>query len=393
MPNKSRACAVSVAEALDHADSILSSPGIEESSASAALLGAAAEIAAAEQAPTTGTLFSTYLVSPTYFADTDEMLLVKLSTAKGEPFYLLDQAKQSKPLVCGTTEVFLTAYNAESACVDECDGMPAVHVVPDCDAAAILSKLTCSPEWFAGLVFVSNVSIQFYYRSGMGSPEMSSTVFRVANNAEGQVEARDIRGAVTCDYPVPYLMVDYNLFSEGSNTCAIVEFLAKANASLIDALCRTEYVALHQAEVYPDILENTLTKFMERHSHLIKSLLDAQIQGLACDDAFVRRQRKSEIDTLVRLMMREADLIASVKTTLDELIYVQKAVEQCPQPKKPKLVEEDTGAACGVEEEPAAASEEFSDKVSEPMSGCDPGIADSALLRSPSSSSESCDED
>jgi hypothetical protein len=285
--------------------------------------------------PEPSELFSTYLLSPAYFAETSELLLVKLLTAKGEPFFLLDPTKNARSLVCGLTEIFLTPYDPETACVDECRGLPALHIVPDCIIRPLFAQALrgiCNLG-FIGLVFVSSVGMQFYYR--LSSPTdgtIVNLVYRVAVDNKGQIEAREVRGAVSCDYPVPYFLIDYAVMAEGKNSVEMVESLAKANASLIDSLCRIEYAYLHAGEDYPDTLDSTLGNFMGRHSHVVKGLLEAQLHGLSCDDAFVRRQRKGEIDSLVRLMMREVELLAELKKILDELAYVQGVVEQCPQP-------------------------------------------------------------
>lgn len=283
-------------------------------------------------------LFSTYLLSPAYFAQTEDLLLVKTVTAKGEPFYLLDPKKESLSIVCGLTEVFLAAYDAETACVDECEGFPALHIVPDCIAEELLTKALrgiCTARWFSGLVFISSVSVQFYYKTCDSS--MVSSVFRVASDNEGRIEARDVRGAVTCDYPVPYLVVDEALFAGGLHSVEIVESLSQANINLIDSLCRIAYKPLHEGEKYPDDLDNLLGKFMGTHSHLVKNLLEAQRLGSSCDDAFVRRQRKGEIDVLVRLMMREVELMKELKKTLEEMEYIGKAIKECPPCTAPEL--------------------------------------------------------
>lgn len=389
-------------------------------------------------------LFSTYLVSPSYYAETNSELLVKMSSSKGEPFYLLDTSKTIKPLVCATTQIFLGPYNADSACSDECDGLPGLHVVPDAVAQALMSHaFKCVPtgRYFAGLVFVSSVGIQFYYRSSVlptvGDPEIISIVYRVATNAEGQIEARDVRGAVTCDYPVPYLLIDQEVFSEGVQTCAIVDSLTQANVALIDSLCRLQYVPLHAAESQPDTLDATLGEFMGKHSNLVRALLEAQLRSDQCDDAFVRRQRKVEIDTLVRLMMREVELIAQLKRVIEELVYVQAAVQECPAaPVIPALEEKPVARTTSVvlaerrmedlqlpplstpvcqpvrealtlsalkmprdeiERRSRMALGEASDvssiddMLSTPVSSCDPGMANADLLGSPSSSDSDVD--
>lgn len=332
-----------VAEALDEVDTILSGTdlnGLPQSvNGGDSLVAFVGDTLSSE--PTSKSLFSNYLVSPSYFVNTDDMLLVKLLSAKGEPFYLLDPTKISRPLVCGSTEVFLVPYNADSACADECDGLPMLHVVPDCVARSLFSqalRTVSTAKYFAGLVFVSSVGIQFYYRrsiaagetASLADPEIISSVYRVAADSEGNIDERDVRGAVTCDYPVPYLLVDQEVFAEGINTCSIVESLPHANAALIDTLCRLEYGTLHGAEIFPDKLATTLEEFMGQHSNVIRGLLEAQLGGSKCDDAFVRRQRKSEIDTMVRLMMREVELVGDLKRTIEELQYVQSALETCP---------------------------------------------------------------
>ncbi len=222
-------------------------------------------------------LFSTFLVSPAYFAETTELILTKLVTAKGEPFFLSDRSsdKVSKTLLCGLTEVFLAPYDATTACVDECEGLPALHIVPECIARSLFAQALrglCTSRKFVGLVFVSSVGMQFWYENPVDrSTDCGTTIiFRVAVNQAGEIEARESPGAATCDYPVPYLLVDYAVFAEGSHSVAIVE------------------------------------------------------------SAFVRRQRKNEIDTLVRLMMREVELVGELKKTIDELVAVQALLPNVP---------------------------------------------------------------
>lgn len=422
----------SVSEALNEADSILSGPDVSIQPGTA-LVDALSGGTKTVEAPAPHAMFATYLVSPAYYADTEEMILIKLSSAKGEPFYLLDLDKVAKPLVCGTTEIFLAPYDDETACIDECEGMPALHLIPEDVAGKLFSKAlqgVSTARWFAGLVFVSSVGVQFYYRSPqvgtspVGEAEIVNLVYRVASNSAGHIEARDVRGAVTCDYPVPYFLIDHTVFAEATHTCAIVESLAAANASLIDNLCRMQYVTLHAAECQPDRLDSTLGGFMGSHSHLIRRLLEAQLSGESCDDAFLRRQRKTEIDKLVRLMMREAELVGELKRVVDELLYVQGAVEQCsavataPRKKsagiaaiatvvddnillRPLITTRgDPSAACtsppilsmrpsqqDADEEDEMISD-AEDMIRTPMTECEPGIANSALLRSPSSSEE-----
>ncbi len=350
--------------------------------------------------PVSAELFSTYLVSPAYYSQVPELLLVKLVTTKGEPFYLLDPQKNTLPLVCGTTEIFLTPYNAETACSDECDGMPALHLVPECIAEQLFKKAlkgVCNSRWFAGIVFVSNVGMQFYYKDvepSVGETPIITNVYRVALNREGQIETRDAKGAVTCDYPVPYFLVNECVFAEGIHTESIVESLVKANASLVDSLCRIEYTTLHHAEEYPDDLDQLLGGFMGSHSHLVRGLLEEQLQNhIPCEDAFVRRQRKSEIDTLVRLMMREVELIAELSKTLEELRYVKSTVEQQPasgnRSHTTTLIPTREGGGVSTTDD-LIAKEEIDQILERPMTECsdEGGIANENVLGSPSTGSE-----
>ncbi len=336
---------VNVTSILNEVDTMLSGSCSQDQPKAGTILTAAMQ-EPSDHVPE-GQLFSKYLVTPAYRAEMKDGLLVKLSTAKGEPFYLIDPGKVLKPLVCGLTEIFLAPYDAETACADECDGLPALHIVPECIAKKLFTqalKGVCTARQFTGIVFVSSVGLQFYYKGkdcSMGDVPMINSVYRVAADAEGHIEAREVRGVVTCDYPVPYLLVDEEVFSAGTNTTAIVESLTQANAQLIDTLCKLEYVTLHEGEDYPGDLEALLGGFMSNHSHRVKGLLDAQLTGAGsvdarsvCDDAFVRRQRKTEIDNLVRLMMREVELMEELKHTLEELSYVAKMVQQCPPPLK-----------------------------------------------------------
>lgn len=281
-------------------------------------------------APQNSKLFSTYLVSPTYYADTDDVLLIKLVNAKGEPFFINDAGKKLRSLVCSNTQIFLSPYDSETACADECEGYPVLHIVPDSLAEKLFStamKGLCTADWFRGLVFVSSVGIQFYYPPTVDSAA-SGMVYRVAEDSEGRIAAREVKAVATCDYPVPYLLVDECVFTSGLHTVEIVESLAQANVKLIDSLCKLEYNILHAAENFPEELEVLLGQFMGSHSHLVKGMLDLQLQGAQCDDAFVRRQRKNEIDILVRLMMREAELTEDIKKSLEELTGVQKALAE-----------------------------------------------------------------
>ncbi len=405
---------VNVTSMFNEVDTILSGDGVPPGEANggtmltSALRGPSSMPMTVELSPPEdmSSLFSTYMVSPAYYADTDELLLVKLVTAKGEPFYLLDIKKSTKPLVCGLTEVFLSPYDADTACVDECEGLPALHLVPECIVNQVFSKSLkdiCTAKWFAGLVFVSNVGMQFHYCN-------SNSVYRVATDREGHIEAREVRGSVTCDYPVPYFLVDETVFEEGTHNLEIIESLTQANTALIEALCRVEYVSLHAARTFPDDIESTLNYFMGNHSHLTQRLLEEQNRGSGkmsgltpCDDAFVRRQRKGEIDTLVRLMMREVELIGNLKETLEELQYIQKAVRKCPASGAKDIHDEEDDDCIdpllrplikmskeeGRSQAVLGDLDETEDMLSVPLSDrSEHGIADSDLIKSPSSGSE-----
>jgi hypothetical protein len=150
-------------------------------------------------------------------------------------------------------------------------------------------------------------------------------IYRVAKDAEGNIETRDTPNPVTCDYPVPYLTVDYGSFSTSPTTCKILSDLKALNSSLIDNLCKQQYLTLHSGEVLPDNLEQTLGRFMYRHSHQCKALLEKQCAE-ECN-SFVRKQRKREIDNLTRLMLREVDLIGQIQVLVKELCHNQKLVE------------------------------------------------------------------
>lgn len=301
-----------------------------------------------------GDLFSTYLLSPAYYTETPDMLAVKVVTAKGEPFYLLDPKKDLRDLVCGVTEVFLTPYNAETACVDECEGLPALHLIPSQIAGKLFKSLSCRKS-LAGLIFVSAVSMQLFYRLSDCDTDWTTVVYRVATDREGHIEARENPGAMPCDYPVPYLLVNESMFAEGSEACGIVDLMGGANVSLVDSLCRLEYSYLHDAEQYPDELDESLQSFMGNHSHLVKGMLDKQLD-CSCDDAFVRRERKKDIDTMVRLMMREIELIGQIKKNLEELAMINKAVGKCSLPPQDK--------ACPPTKEPC---EEEDDECEDPL--------------------------
>lgn len=283
---------------------------------------------AADTSPVS-TLFSTYLVSAAYFAETSAVLLLKMFTSRGEPFYIVDAKKTARPLVCGVTEVFLTPYVEETACVDECEGLPVLHLVPESVADALLERVTqsgiCAAGWFSGLVFVSSVAMQIHHRSGAGH-----SVHRVALDRKGAIEPRtDTEQGATCDYPVPYLLIDEALFSAGEHTGKMVEVIGKVNAMLIDSLCRMQYSNLHAAECAPDELDETLHQFMGRHSHLVRNLLESSV----CEDSFVNRERKAELDTLVRLMMQEVEIVEELKSNVARLRAIEKLIPDgvlCP---------------------------------------------------------------
>lgn len=360
------------------------------------LSGVSVEPMPAPQIPEPSDLFSTYLLSPSYYMETPELLAVKLVTAKGDPFYILDTKKNLKDQVCGITEVFLAPYDAATACADECEGYPALHLVPACIVGPLFKSLACRKE-IVGLLFVSMVSMQFYYRQVGCDTEWTTIVYRVANDKEGNIEARETKDAQTCDYPVPYILVD-----ETALDCSLVEKIGAMNVNLIDSLCRSEYAYLHEAEQYPDDLDDLLKTFMGNHSHKIKGMLDAQLDK-TCDDAFLRRNRKKDIDTLVRLMMREIELVGEIKKNLEELALVNKAVgkcsavrlskssavnDDCEDPLLKPLLHLDT-----EKRSRAVISEEAIDKFSEMMAAPledegedDIGIENAELLASPSGS-------
>lgn len=276
--------------------------------------------------PIQAELFSTYMVTPTYYVDTDSMTLVKLSSANGDPFFIVDPERTVKAVVCGNTRIFIAPYNAQAACSDDCDGMPALHLITRAFARSLMTmalKGIPNAGLFAGLVFISSVSMQFYYTIDTEEP----VTFRVATDAEGSIAMRDEPGALTCDYPVPYFLIDYCVFAEGAETCSLIQSVTKANASLIDTLCRMEYKrSLHPGlSKLPDALETTLTQFMGSHSNTMRCLLEKQLQE-PCDDAFTRRKRKTAIDNLARLMMREVELVGEIKKKIEDLVEVETAV-------------------------------------------------------------------
>lgn len=275
-------------------------------------------------------LFSKYLLSPSFFTETEDFIAVKLINAKGEPFYLFDPSKnlspqggggaESSPL-CGVKAVTLAPYNSSTECSDVCEGLPEVHTICEDVAESLFKKLNKkSCLTIEGLVFVSDVSMQFFF---FNDGKLQNKIYRVASDSEGDVEATASTSVAREEYPVPYILVSQD------NICKVVENLIPINASLIDSLCRLEYHTLHEAETFPEDLNTTLGGFMSRHSHTIRGLLETQVRGSECDDPFILRQRKFEIDQLVRLMMKEIDLITQLSKLLENLIQVQNAVDKC----------------------------------------------------------------
>lgn len=306
-----------------------------------------------EEGQSFSSMFEKYLISPSFFSETSEFVTIKMTNNKGEPFYFFDPSKvlkaedgsgptplkseKSPSVLCSMDEIYLAPYNEVTACVDECEGYPVVHLISHDVAKSLLKKtskcLSSLGNWLSGLVFISDVSMQFFYCTDAegGGGGIECKTFRIASDASGGIEIRNNVGFSTSDYPAPYLLISESIFSSSEETAfSIMESLTQINTSLIDSLCHLQYSMLHEAEKFPDVLDDTLNSFMGKHSHKIRGLLETQTNGVQCDDPFILRQRKAEIDLMTRLMMREVDLVTQISNLLDDLIDVQKIVDKCP---------------------------------------------------------------